>query len=388
MIGIVTPYKVNNYGTKLQAYAMQKLFDQYGGAEIVNFLTKSDTRKSALFGKMFSLDIWSHKIQSRIKNEKLKKNQELYSNLKIRECAINSFDNFLVKSDYVVGNKALNQLIKKYDYIVCGSDQLWAPRNVIADYFTLTWVPDNIGKISYAASFGLSKIPNSLKRKYINYLSTFDDISVRENTGKEIVESLIKKEATVTLDPTLMLDADTWMNVAQKSKMKIGEKYIFCYLLGTNPRHRLWAKQLAKETGCKIVILPHFIDYCKEDSEIADVELYDVTPCDFLKLILEADYIVTDSFHATVFSTIFNRKVAVFERFKKDNTGSTNSRIYSLIHNLNIEAELIDENSSVNDFINLHVDYEIVGQRLESIKKDSFEYIETALKLNKCGRIR
>ena len=187
MIGIVTPYKVNNYGTKLQAYAMQKLFDQYGGAEIVNFLTKSDTRKSALFGKMFSLDIWSHKIQSRIKNEKLKKNQELYSNLKIRECAINSFDNFLVKSDYVVGNKALNQLIKKYDYIVCGSDQLWAPRNVIADYFTLTWVPDNIGKISYAASFGLSKIPNSLKRKYINYLSTFDDISVRENTGKEIV---------------------------------------------------------------------------------------------------------------------------------------------------------------------------------------------------------
>lgn len=383
MIGIVTPYKVNNYGTKLQAYAMQKLFDKYDDSEIVNFLTKSDSRFSAVTGKLFSLNIWHHKITEKLMQQGMKRNQELYKDLQIRNKAINSFDtSFLKFSEYTVGSKNLKELVKKYDCVVCGSDQLWAPRNVIADYFTLTWVPKECRIMSFSASFGITNVPIHLKAKYCKFLRRFDMIAVRENNGVSIVKDLIGEDAVVTADPTLMLDRAEWEEVSNSSNVDIRGSYIFCYFLGSNPEHRKYAEEVSKITGYKIVILPHFINFCDEDEKIGDYKLYDVTPSDFLHLIQNANIVLTDSFHASVFSFIFERKLGVFERFNAESTGSTNSRIYSLLKNLDTQNCLI-KGTDVNGFLSTEMNYTSIGNNLVGLRDKSKQYIVSALAENK-----
>lgn len=379
MIGVVTPYKVINYGTKLQAYAMQKLFEKYDDAEIINFLTKSDSRPSALRGKIFSLDIWNHKIIEKIKEHQQRKNMELYENLQIRKKAINSFDKeFLTFSEYTVGSKKLKELVKKYNCVVCGSDQLWAPRNVIADYFTLTWVPRSCTIMSFSASFGISEVPIHLRRKYKCFLRRFDFIAVRENNGRDIVKNMIGRDAVVTADPTIMLERDEWENVSKRSKISIGEPYIFCYFLGSNGKHRNFADELKKITGLKVVNLPHFIEYCDADEKLGDYKLYDVSPSDFLYLIANAEIVLTDSFHASVFSFIFEKKLGLFERFRNDSMESTNSRIYSLLNNLNAEYCLIKDNISISEFLSKKMDYATINDRLDKIRKKSNIYISSS----------
>ena len=370
MIGIITPYKTVNYGTKLQAYAMQKLMEKYDSAELIGFVSATDRRMGAVIGKIYLKII--RKFQKR-----KKLNQT--ADMKLRVKAINEFDAFYRFGKSVKGNKELKKELSKYHAVVCGSDQLWAPSNVIADYFTLTIIPDGIKKFSYAASFGISEVPIRLRRKYGKFLNRLDFISVREEQGKKIVKEVAAKEAQVVLDPTLMLNREEWEQLVVHSKIKLDCPYVFCYFLGANQEHRDFAKKLATELGIKIVSFPHFKGWNAADDGFGDVPLYNAGPIEFLNLIKNADYVCMDSFHGTVFSVIFERQIAVFERFQKDSSESTNSRIYTLLNSLGLHSQLFESINGVQTFINNKIDYDNVLPKLYALRNDSYIFLDKAL---------
>ena len=294
---------------------MQCLMNKYEDAELLGFISGSDSRITSVLGKIYL------KARQKLNKSKKFKTAEMLK----RDNAINSFDNHYRFGRKFKGNSRLKKEIKKYNAVVCGSDQLWAPTNVIADYFTLTLVPNEINKFSYAASFGINSVPSSMKGKYKKFLSRMDSISVREEQGKTIIKNVAELEAQIVLDPTLMIEREEWASLAEESEYHVDAPYVFCYFLGTNPEHRKFAEKLAKEKGLTIVSVPHFEEYNEADKDFGDVSVYDASPADFISLIANASYVCTDSFHGTVFSVLFNRQVAVFERFQNASAESTNS---------------------------------------------------------------
>lgn len=370
MIGIVTPYKISNYGTKLQAYAMQQVMGKYDDSEILGFVPSTDYRMHAVIGKIYlKISRCFRKNNKRMETELMKK----------RTVAIHSFDKYYRFGRKIEGNASLKKYIGNYNLIVCGSDQLWAPSNVIADYFTLTLIPSNVRKISYAASFGVSSVPFYLKSRYRKFLSEFDQIAVREDQGRHIVMDLSGREAEVVLDPTLMLKREEWENLCQDGEIKVESPYIFCYFLGVDEKHRTFAKSLAKQKKINLVTIPHFKEWNAADENFGDEQIYEAGPVEFLNLIKNAEYVCTDSFHGTVFSILFNKQVAIFERFSNNSVESTNSRIYTLLDSLGLSQHIFHDESEVGKFVSQRIDYEIVGDKLDQLRKKSYQYLENAI---------
>ena len=378
MIGIVTPYKTINFGTKLQAYAMQELMSEFDEAEIINFNTKSDLRFKAIIGKL-SIEILKNKLKVKKQEKEEKKNAKFYSIKQKRKKCISLFDCNYKFSDIIKNSIEFNKYVTKYTDIVCGSDQLWAPRNIKADWFTLSLIPDNINKFSFAASFGVEKVPNNMIKKYKKYLNRLNYIGVREQSGKKIVQDLIGREPAINLDPTLMLDKNKWNKLIEKSSITINEKYVFCYFLGTNIEHRKYAEEIAKKIDAKLVTIPHFREYNESDINFGDIQLEDVSPIDFVSLIANSEFICTDSFHGTVFSIIYEKEFAVFERFKNGTEESTNSRIYSILDILDLKNRLVLNDNDIEKIMQ-KINYQDVNERLLVERKKSLDYLKNALK--------
>ena len=225
----------------------------------------------------------------------------------------------------------------------------------------LAFARDN-QKISYAASFGVSEIPSEREKEYAENLKTFKAISVREMQGAKIVEELSHRKATVVLDPTLLLDESEWMEVERTPQSCPKDKYVFVYALG-DKSNRFKGK----------------IEELREKYEIFDVRAIQkngkelpVGPSEFLYLLRNAEVVLTDSFHATVFSIIFHNRFITFNRSGLN----MNSRIESLVELIGIEKCL----NKFGDLVcNAEIDYTNVDTILKEERRKSIEFLEKAL---------
>ena len=380
MIGIVTPLKVNNYGTKLQAYAVQKKLSQLGfNSEIIIYNSRKDTRARIVIKKLFS----PQKIKGRIDSMRNRANLKSYRIDELtskRNRAINSLDNRLYSlTPEISGYNNLKKYTQKHSAIICGSDQVWNPEAIEAGFTSVEFI-SGIPKIAFSPSFGVSSIPPKMMRRYKRFLNDFTALSSREARGAQIIREITGRVVKVTADPTLTLDKETWEEFCSYSNLVIPSfPYIFCYLLGDNAEHRKAIKKLSEITGYKVVSLPHFKGYAKSDKGFADVELYEVNPADFVLLIANAQFICTDSFHGTVFSIIFHKQFFVFERYSADDVKSTNNRIQSLLSLLDSEDRIIKECLEIEGKYNNTIDYTAVDQRLSLIRRETDQYLQHAM---------
>ena len=262
-----------------------------------------------------------------------------------------------------------------------GSDQVWGPFSLYAKFYNLLFVDDRIPKFSYASSFGVSNIHPCQKDAVAHYLNRINRIGVREQRGKEIVKELTGRDAEVVLDPTLLLSQGEWARNIDESRCKVGEPYILCYVLGERKDIRGVIKELGEKTGLKIVNLPHIDNYHAMDNSLGDINLYDVGPFDFIRLIRDADYVVTDSFHGSVFSILFHKKFITFYRQDPKAKGSTHSRIDSLFSIFNIKDRIYK--TDIYDSIQKEIDYDYVDGKLEEMRKDSITFLTDSLALSK-----
>ncbi len=385
-IGIITHYyKSKNYGGNLQAYALCQVLSKNGyDAEQISFprvLSFSVGKGWKRFFKRNPFSLFKLCVRKsigvlmscRIRRENRRKQIDVR-----REKAFLTFNQEKIPHSLEVYNaNTISHCVKNYDVFITGSDQVWNFYGDVSIYF-LDFVPSNKIKFSYAASIARAFLTEGQKESVYKSLQNYKAVSVREKSAVKLLEGLSPVTPQVVLDPTLLLTREDWDKVCAERVIK--ENYLFCYFLGDNIKERILAKKFARIHNLRLVALPHTAGIKLMDRKFGDERLYDASPEQFLSLIKHAKYVFTDSFHAVVFSYIYQKQYFVFNRSKKGEMSSRIVDITELFHQderfCNGEKrESLEYIQSLPD-----IDYTIENKDFENIKKESIEFLEKNLK--------
>lgn len=387
-IGIAAVTYKDNFGSALQTYATQytlerlgfdaKIFEIKGVhkgimiKKVIYYLGRlmDPVEAKYLFANLFSRS----RKKTSVSGDHFAKDMQT-RNLKYKE--FNKKWNKMLP--LCKGWNGLTKQASEMDFVVVGSDQLWRPSNIVGCYYTLEFVPDKVPKISFSTSFGVPELPSRLHRHAKKFLSRFSHISVREDSGRDIVKAESGRDATVVCDPTMMLTAEEWRHIQDEKPFAEG-KYILCYFMGDNPEHREFAKRLKEKTGCRIIGLLHGATYIASDEDFADEKPYNVGPSEFINLIRNAEYICTDSFHGSVFCILNQRPFFSFRRWPDTSKFSANDRLYTLLRFTGLENRMLHGNEDVEACINDKIDYGEVLKRVDIKRKESMDFLMNALK--------
>ena len=384
-----------NYGSSLQGYAtVKKVADLGYEFEIIRYNKKRNlwALLKNFIGLMRSgaYKQWKY-IQQKKKD--LKDHPDFARTRLIRTKAVDSFKSQYLDSvsKFYNGYEELQNGSKNYSVVFVGSDQVWGPLSLYSRFYNLYFVDDNVPKFSYASSFGVAEIFPWQRKGVAGFLNRMQMIGVREQRGKEIVKELTGKDAKVVCDPTFLLTADEWLNALKEHEKSRGEKrynepysidypYILTYVLGEREDVREQIKKLRKESGLKVVILPHIDNYHAMDVGLGDIDLHDVDPFDFIRLIQDAKYVVTDSFHGSVFSILMHKQFITFYRKPSSEKGNTNSRIDSLFNILGLSDRLYK--NDIYEQMQKEIDYNYVEEKISVLRKESLEFLRRGLSLS------
>lgn len=377
-VGIITIFRVNNYGAELQAFATQRFIQLMGyDSEIINYPyfvnpNHKATRKSrAVFPISLKLRVIKIFLPLIDFGRGLKQDRIVRLN------RINNFESFHTQysklSDEYRTIESLYKNHKDYDVYIVGSDQVWNPENNTSlDPYFLKFAPKGKIRLSYASSFGTTFFPEYTKKYYRNALMDLDAIGVREENAVQTVKDISGKKAQWVLDPTLMLDAQEWSSVAKKVN-GLPEKFILLYEITACPYLKVLAEQIAKETQTKIVRINRDASLVEKDGSIINVP--EAGPSEFIWLFEHAVFVVTNSFHGTAFSINFNKDFYVVTPARKNN----NSRLQSILSLFSLNERLIKENEPLPDSDKWQVDFSHVNAILSEEVKKSQEFVKKAI---------
>lgn len=262
--------------------------------------------------------------------------------------------------------------ISEYKAVICGSDQIWNPKWARRRCF-LEFVPEHVNKIIYAASLGVEEMSNAEKDAFKPRISRLDHVSVREYSAKEILDGFTERDDIVVVaDPTLLLTPDEWRSVAHNGTVP-KEKYVFTYFLGDYSKIKGYVSDFATNKGLKIVNIPFASGERIDNENFGDIKIIDASPEDFLALIENAEYVFTDSFHACVFSTLFQKEFYVFER---DGSKQMSGRIQTLLKNFDLPDRFIPI-GPIPDLPQL--DFSKNGVQQEKIRQFSISFLKASI---------
>ena len=368
-IGIITIHKIINYGSVLQAFALQKTCEGMGvETEIIDYTFPNKFHRN----NPYVLD--QDKISYESKWIKL-----LFGWALLRQHrGIRSFiRNYQRLTPHKYNSpEALKKDAPQYDVYISGSDQLWSPRHCNGDpAFMLDFAPDSARKISYASSIGSLDIPKELEPQYCSLLSRYSQLSVREKSGVEIIKKFTRKEVRSVLDPTLLLNHNAWNKIAVPKRL-VKKKYILCYLLNYSFNAFPYADNLVghiqKETGYEVVRVarpPHHLTIRHNHYRIG------ASPEEFLALVRDAEIVVTTSFHGTAFALNYGRPV--FSVIK--DRGSHDCRQSDLLRQLGLEQQIITINDDYPSASRAFYDYTKEQEALEKLREYSISYLNNAI---------
>ena len=372
-IGIITLNGYFNYGNRLQNYALEQVLRSIG-FKVETIIVDNKNLDVPINRKKFLDKIKGKKGKDLIFFSKNKIKKYLYNqnhlNLQREEIFKEFSLKYLSETDFTISEKNIPQdLLNRYDYFITGSDQVWNPNYTSgSSIYFLTFAPKN-KRISYAASFGVSEIPEEYIENYKKWLSEMPHLSVREEAGAKIVKDLTGREATVSLDPTMLLTKEQWLSISQVPSHKLIKGYLLTYFLGNIPKEREnLLKDIAKRNDLEIVNL----------ARVKEKIPYLTGPSEFIDYIDSASVFCTDSFHGAAFSILLETPFIVFERI--DNSPSMNSRIETLLTKFKLESRLV-QNIKSNEQI-FEIDYSHVPPILQKERDSSINYLKNALNID------
>lgn len=379
-VGILTLYFNYNYGAVLQAYALNTAITSLGfDCEDIRYYREIDghsTMHPPLLPRLKSaLHLLRHPIAFLWKcNAKLRYGNDLQQ----RRSKFDSFiKSYIPESPmHYDGHKNISATTGRYDIFVCGSDNIWN-MNLLDTTFFLDFVPLSIPKIAYAPGMSVTALTPAQEDLLKPLLLRFSSLSVREASGKKVLDHLLLGEVPQVLDPSLLLTPSDWDKL--EKPVETGEPYILCFFIGKADYARKYALSLQQQHHLKIVFLPFMEGLCKEDAGFGDYQFFDIGPGEFIHLIKHATYICTDSFHGTVFSILYEKDFFSFRRFFSSKTSTLNLRIDSLLHALDINGRIIEPSDCINPAFADKIDYQKVGFILSSLRENSISYLKNAL---------
>lgn len=367
-IGLISYHSGYNYGTMLQAFALQYIIRKLGfdSVEYINYVD----------GPKFEDANWSIRLK-KIKNKFALGLPQLLFLLFYRKSikrTASKFDSFF--SSYIkVSDRfysSVNELKTNppsYDVYIVGSDQTWNPTFLQDNsaYF-LSFVNNHSSKNSYGSSLGVYSLDDRTKSLYVNYLNSFNHISCREEANALLLSSLLHRHVEYVLDPTLLVSKEEWACFENNYGIKGG--YVLCYSLGVKDNIRKFAEKLAKSHN-----LPVYYIVSNYKDTLYPNALFGVGPLDFLYLIRNATYVCTDSFHGTIFSLNFRKNFYSFYKREGDEKVGDNSRIYLILKEFNLLSRLKGDAFSEEEDIN----YDRLAPCLEERKEHSLVYLNQVL---------
>lgn len=389
-IGILTFHYVTNFGAVLQSYALYTYLTNLG--HTVYFIDFRPYRASAL-KRVISVDAlrsliniscdapisFSHHLARRM-NERIGLAQRLQSE---RDCdLLPIFDSFRERHFRMTNQRYLTLKDLKInppecDAYVTGSDQVWSYLNPnLYRAYLLDFGSKNTRRISYAASFGKRELEPFLRKEYKKYLSRFNSISVREESGAQIVENICGIKATQVVDPTMLID--DYRSIT--SSIEVQKKFIFSFRLHQEDRlsdtFTDLIQRISKYIGLEVTTVTTSATLNRQigNSVITGVE-------GFLSFCQESEMIVTNSFHGTVMA-ILSRKP--FICFPRDSLGlvGQNERMVALLSSLGLMSRYLDpdENYDLKKILSSDIDWQAVFRKIGCLRVASEAYLTSALK--------
>ena len=356
---IVTIYDpVPNLGNRLQNYGVQSVLEKLGQqVTTLSFEKPVLTRKKKLKA-----------LAQKVSHYTLPGNKQYWRCFPSRVHVFEQFNKSYIKTRYI-HNMAQ---IRPADYYVLGSDQVWNTAwyhkgDMKKDLFLLTFArPEQ--KVCFSPSFGTDALPEEWSGWFREHLKTFPYLSVREEAGRRIIKNLTGQDAVVLIDPTMMLDDAEWLKIAKKpKKLDCDDPYILTYFLGGRSErvdHDL--QRLAEEYHARVYNL----------MDMSQPEVYVTGPSEFIYLVSRAKMILTDSFHACVFSFLFKKPFLVYPREGSGN--NMMSRMDTLLRKFHLERKYVD-GGLPNDPLecNYQEGYEVLTHERQKV----LNYLKSAMNL-------
>lgn len=338
----------DNYGNKFQNYAVETLFSQYG--QVITYALEDlyrlpESKEKPMISKL-KLSYIGNVFRSRLSYRydlnntyhglihnmlyAQKHRADLLNLQKMRSMGFAEFSKkyLHIQEQPLNRNNTAKDWCDQFDFFVCGSDQIWNPTyKTTSELAFCSFAPERT--VCIAPSFGVSAIPEYRKKEYAAYLEKISALSVREEAGRKIIKDLTNRDAEVLLDPTMLMPIEKWNAMCQQPKEKLPEHYMVCYFLGfVDKAYKRKIDALAKKLNLPVVML----------FDITVPQYYTFHPAEVLDTIKHADYVLTDSFHGSVFSILFHRNFYVFER--KEGGFSMSSRLETLLKRFGLENRL------------------------------------------------
>lgn len=366
-IGIITLHRNVNYGANLQAYASCKYLNNSDfDAEIIDYYPKEIDKDNYLFS-------WLKLSYDNGKSASLVHNAKLFTALTLsapeKNKRLKSFYNFRKKYCKISTKYETFEEIANGGYtdVVCGSDQIWNPD--ITDGINPFYFGDISGvtnKISYAASLGKAEYKETDEQKAAKLIKKMDYVSVREEQSVDYVKTISGKKVIDVCDPVFLLDKEEYEKIAKPVKVK--KPYILVYSIISNPTMLSAAKKYAEQRKLTLV------EICQYKNRKANhIQLSAASPEEFLGAIIDAETVVTNSFHGTAFSILFNKEFYVFDNKTRG------SRITNILNKAGLENRMVED-----EIIELApIDYNEVNISLKEFIDSSKEFLLTALKAEK-----
>ena len=356
-IGIFT-YKHSNYGAVLQCYALQQYLRNHSDnqVQVVDFTTDTHYRQDRYFKKRSNNPIkqLAYVLLTLFRFPALLKRRQRTKTFKD--------DNIRWTSLYSSESQLLSNP-PKFDVYCTGSDQVFNLSGEYKDVYYLHFNTFGGRKVAYAPSFGSSVFDAETKEEVSLYVKDFQALSCRENDGAEFLSKVTGTDVPVVLDPTLLLTKEDWLAVAHKPSSP--ESYILVYDLNGGKNLITIAKKVKERYKLPIVCITDKIEAFYH----IDRQIYGAGPAEFVGWFANAEFVITDSFHGTVFSIIFSKPFISYIAIPR-----ASSRIISLLNNLGLAEHIVtkDNLTDVNDDALNGIDVE---SKLNALKSNSFEYI-------------
>lgn len=381
-IGIITLYYKNyNYGGQLQAYALQKAIEKAGGQceQVCVKYTGENTSKEKIgnYVKKHGVyltckAIWKKVLLWLPNKIFVKKNYER------RLQRFQEFSDKIPHSEKVYTWNTVKQSEEYYNKYIVGSDQVWNPNYYSDANFLninlLEFTHEKNQKMSYAASIGVSMLSPEIKKQFSTDLNEFDFISVRERTAKKILQPLVDKKIEVVLDPTFLLEKKEWEEVA----IDYGKKgYILGYFLGESKKARKNIARIARKRNKMFALFTGLQpDFMVQDYIFHAIKEATAGPAEWLGMIKNADFVVTNSFHGTVFSLLFEKQFVVMITDKSEKNKTGNSRLYDVLQSFGLENRIIeDELTEEKLFTIKSIDYSQINKKIAQYRSRSLDFL-------------
>lgn len=366
-VGVLTMHSVINYGSFLQAYATQEVIKSLNyDCEIIDYKFPNQWH--------FNNGLEYDKINL-IASDLLYKLGITKGHRK-KKRILEAINKYLKMSNHYDSPELIYNNPPIYDVYVTGSDQTWNTKHTQGDVtFMLNFAPKGKKRISFSASLARKNLDEKYGDIFQKYLNQYDNISIRDSNGNNIISELTGKQASVTLDPTLILNRYEWSKFAANRKNSFKEKkYIVFYLIthSFDPRPYIYdlLKALQVETGLDV----YTFSTIPEEFNIKHKVFSDIHVESFIHLFEGASYVVTSSFHGTAFAVNFG--IPLYSVVNDENSGD--DRQASLLSKLNISNCLVQVGK---EFSTISPEYNVIEQqkKLEELREKSKDYLKSSL---------